>query len=94
MENVSHARFVLFVLETAARDRLKLDNQTGSLTITDMRTEHAGVYKLKISGVKATLKTFNVSVYVLKADDATVQNHDEEIIYSNPTFYKRSPQTM
>uniref|UniRef100_A0A8C1KZW5 Ig-like domain-containing protein n=1 Tax=Cyprinus carpio TaxID=7962 RepID=A0A8C1KZW5_CYPCA len=212
------------------RDRLKLDNQTGSLTITDMRTEHAGVYKLKISVVKATLKTFNVSVYaylpvpvissnsshcssssssssqqncslvcsvvnvghvtlswykgnsllssisvadlsislslpleveyqdknryscvinnpisnqtthlditqlcqpcsapvslialisagsllilvaagmfcicrkyrktdqeVLKADDATVQNHDEEIIYSNPTFYKRSPQTM
>uniref|UniRef100_A0A672N6S0 Immunoglobulin domain-containing protein n=1 Tax=Sinocyclocheilus grahami TaxID=75366 RepID=A0A672N6S0_SINGR len=45
------------------RDRLKLDNQTGSLTITNIRTEHAGVYKLQISGVKVTLKTFSVSVY-------------------------------
>ncbi len=45
------------------RDRLKLDHQTGSLTITNMRTEHTGVYKLQISGVKVTLKTFNVSVY-------------------------------
>ncbi len=51
------------VLDGRFRDRLKLDNQTGSLTITDMRTEHTGVYKLQISGVKATLKAFNVSVY-------------------------------
>uniref|UniRef100_A0A8C2DW02 Ig-like domain-containing protein n=1 Tax=Cyprinus carpio TaxID=7962 RepID=A0A8C2DW02_CYPCA len=42
------------------RDRLKLDNQTGSLTIT---TQHAGVYEVKISGAKLTSKTFNVSVY-------------------------------
>ncbi|XP_048039260.1 SLAM family member 9-like [Megalobrama amblycephala] len=45
------------------RDRLKLDNQTGSLTITNITTEHNGVYKLVISGVKLTSKTFNVSVY-------------------------------
>ncbi len=51
------------VLDGRFRDRLKLDHQTGSLTITDMRTEHTGVYKLQISGVKATLKAFNVSVY-------------------------------
>ncbi|XP_067271074.1 SLAM family member 5-like [Pseudorasbora parva] len=45
------------------RDRLKLDHQTGSLTITNISTEHAGDYELKISGLKLTLKTFRVSVY-------------------------------
>ncbi|XP_067255045.1 CD48 antigen-like [Chanodichthys erythropterus] len=45
------------------RDRLKLDNQTGSLTITNTRTEHAGLYQLEIRGAKLTAKTFSVSVY-------------------------------
>ncbi|XP_050959290.1 SLAM family member 5-like [Labeo rohita] len=45
------------------RDRLKLNNQTGSLTITNITTQHAGLYELMISGVKSTSKTFSVSVY-------------------------------
>ncbi|KAL0161268.1 hypothetical protein M9458_044993, partial [Cirrhinus mrigala] len=45
------------------RERLKLDNQTGSLTITNITTQHAGYYQLEISGVNLALKTFNVSVY-------------------------------
>ncbi|XP_039538661.1 SLAM family member 5-like isoform X10 [Pimephales promelas] len=45
------------------RHRLKLDNQTGSLTIMNTTTEHAGVYELEITGAKVTSKTFNVSVY-------------------------------
>ncbi|XP_058616466.1 SLAM family member 9-like [Onychostoma macrolepis] len=45
------------------RDRLKLDNQTGSLTITNITTEHAGLYKVEITGAKLSSKTFNVSVY-------------------------------
>ncbi|XDV24059.1 hypothetical protein PO909_028341, partial [Leuciscus waleckii] len=45
------------------RDRLKLEDQTGSLTITNTTTEHAGDYKLEISGAKRSSKTFNVSVY-------------------------------
>ncbi|XDV24082.1 hypothetical protein PO909_028353, partial [Leuciscus waleckii] len=45
------------------RDRLKLDDKTGSLTITNTRTEHAGDYQLVIRGVKITSKTFSVSVY-------------------------------
>ncbi|XDV23758.1 hypothetical protein PO909_028188 [Leuciscus waleckii] len=45
------------------RDRLKLDDQTGSLIITNTTTEHAGVYQLDISGAKKSSKTFNVSVY-------------------------------
>jgi len=45
------------------RDRLKLDDQTGSLTITHTTTEHTGVYQLVIIGAKWSSKTFNVSVY-------------------------------
>ncbi len=45
------------------RDRLKLNNQTGSLTITNITTEHAGLYKLDISGLKLISRTFSVSVY-------------------------------
>ncbi|XP_056109181.1 uncharacterized protein LOC130087004 [Rhinichthys klamathensis goyatoka] len=45
------------------RDRLKLDDQTGSLTITHTTTEHTGVYKLEITGAKLISKTFSVSVY-------------------------------
>ncbi|XDV23527.1 hypothetical protein PO909_028072 [Leuciscus waleckii] len=45
------------------RDRLKLDNQTGSLTITNTTTEHAGDYQLLISGAKRSSRTFSVSVY-------------------------------
>uniref|UniRef100_A0A673MAU0 Ig-like domain-containing protein n=1 Tax=Sinocyclocheilus rhinocerous TaxID=307959 RepID=A0A673MAU0_9TELE len=45
------------------RDRLKLDKQTGSLTITNITTQHTGLYKLEISGLKLTSKTFSVSVY-------------------------------
>ncbi|XDV23582.1 hypothetical protein PO909_028106 [Leuciscus waleckii] len=45
------------------RDRLKLDDQTGSLTITNTTTEHAGVYQLEINGLNLTTRTFSVSVY-------------------------------
>ncbi len=38
------------------RDRLKLNNQTGSLTITNITTKHAGLYEVQISGVKQSSK--------------------------------------
>ncbi|XP_056304468.1 uncharacterized protein LOC130216600 [Danio aesculapii] len=50
-------------LDGRFRDRLKLDNQTGSLTIVNIRSEHAGDYILRTNGAKLTTKTFSVSVY-------------------------------
>ncbi|XP_073669731.1 uncharacterized protein [Paramisgurnus dabryanus] len=45
------------------RDRLKLNDQTGDLTITDCKPKHSGVYQLKIISNKQTLyKIFSVIV--------------------------------
>ncbi len=45
------------------RDRLKVDHQTGSLTITNSRTEHTGVYKLLILSSRETkYKRFKVTI--------------------------------
>ncbi|XP_073793250.1 uncharacterized protein si:ch211-105n15.1 isoform X1 [Danio rerio] len=51
------------VLDGRFRNRLKLDKITGSLTITNIRTEDAGDYELKISGAILRDTTFRVSVY-------------------------------
>ncbi|XP_073700602.1 natural killer cell receptor 2B4-like [Garra rufa] len=44
-------------------DRLQMDNQTGSLTIRNIKTEHTGLYKLQIFSNRETYKRFNVTVY-------------------------------
>ncbi|ROL50582.1 hypothetical protein DPX16_1125 [Anabarilius grahami] len=51
-------------LDERFRDRLKLDPQTGSLTITNITTEHEGVYEVEISGSSMETKCrFSVTVY-------------------------------
>ncbi|XP_026054528.1 uncharacterized protein LOC113040392 [Carassius auratus] len=48
------------------RDRLKLDHQTGSLTITNITNTDSGLYELKINANRNT-DTFNVSVHGVSA---------------------------
>uniref|UniRef100_A0A9J8BQL8 Immunoglobulin domain-containing protein n=1 Tax=Cyprinus carpio carpio TaxID=630221 RepID=A0A9J8BQL8_CYPCA len=44
------------------RDRLELDKQTGSLIIKNIRTEHTGLYQLKIKSTTEISKKFSVTV--------------------------------
>ncbi|XP_048028354.1 SLAM family member 9-like [Megalobrama amblycephala] len=64
--NVTADRITVYddVLDGRFRDRLKLDKQTGSLTITDTRTEVSEYYSVLIQGAKPSLKLYSVSVYV------------------------------
>uniref|UniRef100_A0A8C2C6Y6 Ig-like domain-containing protein n=1 Tax=Cyprinus carpio TaxID=7962 RepID=A0A8C2C6Y6_CYPCA len=59
------------------RDRLKLNNQTGSLTITNITTHHAGLYKLQINGAERSSKTFNISVYTGLYVPVIVSNYSQ-----------------
>uniref|UniRef100_A0A8C2EPZ8 Immunoglobulin domain-containing protein n=1 Tax=Cyprinus carpio TaxID=7962 RepID=A0A8C2EPZ8_CYPCA len=71
------------------RDRLELDKKTGSLTITNTTTEHAGLYLITISGKTVTEYRFNVTVYVfckgmktvsvMEGDSVTLQTNVTEI---------------
>ncbi|XP_077081545.1 uncharacterized protein LOC143735296 isoform X2 [Siphateles boraxobius] len=52
------------------RDRLMLDHQTGSLTITNTRTTDSGLYELKlISSSSISEKIFDVTVYGVPATE-------------------------
>ncbi|XP_073717517.1 uncharacterized protein [Misgurnus anguillicaudatus] len=44
------------------RGKLQMNNQTGSLTISDIRTEHSGLYLLEVHGLVVTSRKFQVTV--------------------------------
>ncbi|XP_050959990.1 uncharacterized protein LOC127161344 isoform X1 [Labeo rohita] len=68
------------VLDGRFRDRLKLDKQTGSLTITDTRTKHAGNYQLRadrtimVFSLAVSLTDAVESVSVMKGDSVTLNS--------------------
>uniref|UniRef100_A0A8C2HNE9 Ig-like domain-containing protein n=1 Tax=Cyprinus carpio TaxID=7962 RepID=A0A8C2HNE9_CYPCA len=61
--NVPESRFSVYddVLDGIFRNRLKLNKQTGSLTITNITTEHTGVYELEYN--TWSRPSFYLSVY-------------------------------
>ncbi|XDV23408.1 hypothetical protein PO909_027988 [Leuciscus waleckii] len=54
---------IYFTDDVRFRDRLQVDQNTGSLTIRNTRIRHSGQYKLSISREKTTIKIFNVTVF-------------------------------
>nr|XP_055073014.1 uncharacterized protein LOC129452976 [Misgurnus anguillicaudatus] len=69
------------VLDGRFRDRLQVNNQTGDLTITNITTQHTGLYQLDISREMITRKTFNINVSGDKVK--TVMMGDSVIIVKN-----------
>ncbi|KAL0147524.1 hypothetical protein M9458_057173, partial [Cirrhinus mrigala] len=56
-------RISLYVLDGRFRGRLQLDDLTGSLTITNIKNENAGVYRLQfIGGNEVPPKEFHIIV--------------------------------
>ncbi|XP_056615006.1 uncharacterized protein LOC130430086 [Triplophysa dalaica] len=46
------------------RDRVKMNNQTGDLTITHITSQHSGLYQLKMNiGDNQKVKSFSLTVY-------------------------------
>ncbi|XP_051550710.1 uncharacterized protein LOC127438840 [Myxocyprinus asiaticus] len=57
--------FTYDVDDVRFKDRLQVNNETGSLTVTNITTEHSGLYQLDIIrwGVGIITHRFNVTVY-------------------------------
>ncbi|XP_055074162.2 hepatic and glial cell adhesion molecule-like [Misgurnus anguillicaudatus] len=60
---------IMFTMKEIFGDRLKLDSETGSLTITNISITHTGLYKLQIFRKTETkYKRFSVIVYAPLSD--------------------------
>ncbi|XP_073718469.1 uncharacterized protein [Misgurnus anguillicaudatus] len=73
------------VLDGRFSSRLKMNNQTGDLTITNITTQHTGLYKLEITNKATTTKTF---IFNVSGDTDKVKTEmmgDSVILHNNVT---------
>ncbi|KAI2650656.1 Titin [Labeo rohita] len=72
--------------EERFRDRLKVNNKTGSLTITNITSTDSGLYKLQIINDDRSLieKSFNVSVFDAAAEMKTKSVKEGESVTLDP----------
>nr|XP_055073023.1 CD48 antigen-like [Misgurnus anguillicaudatus] len=61
--NVVFKDISIHVLDERFRDRLEVNDQTGDLTITNITTQHSGLYKIIINSAREISYRFNVTVY-------------------------------
>ncbi|KAL1252198.1 hypothetical protein QQF64_019994, partial [Cirrhinus molitorella] len=79
------------------RDRLELDNQTGSLTITNTRITDSGVYKLQInsSSIIISKKTFSINVRAAERDEMKIKLVKEgESLILDPGVIKKTNDSV
>ncbi|KAI2646608.1 CD48 antigen [Labeo rohita] len=62
-EIIKRDQFVFVNNDGIFKEKLHMDNKTGSLTISNIRSEHRGLYQLQISSSKVLQKRFNVTLY-------------------------------
>ncbi|XP_026054669.1 uncharacterized protein LOC113040581 [Carassius auratus] len=86
--NVTTDRFTIYDNgpDGRFRDRLTVDHQTGSLTITDIIKKHCGLYKLQSNRVS---KTFSLAVYARLPVRAISRNSRSSSSSSSSSEYEQ-----
>ncbi|XP_073718041.1 uncharacterized protein [Misgurnus anguillicaudatus] len=81
------------VLDERFSSRLKMNNQTGDLTITNITTQHNGVYKLEITNRATTTKTFIFNVSG-DTDKVKTEMMGDSVILHNNVIKKSGDEKM
>nr|XP_055072792.1 uncharacterized protein LOC129452792 isoform X1 [Misgurnus anguillicaudatus] len=81
------------VLDGRFSSRLKMNNQTGDLTITNITTQHTGLYKLEITNKATTTKTFIFNVSG-DTDKVKTEMMGDSVILHNNVIKKPGDEKM